>query len=122
MAATLTSKNVERAADEHRTFPNGHIEISTIGNATLGRAVFEPGWRWTESLRSIAGTDTCQVRHNGYIESGRLHIKMDDGAELDLGPGDFFVCDPGHDAWVIGNEACVAFDFSSDIARYAKQT
>jgi mannose-6-phosphate isomerase-like protein (cupin superfamily) len=60
------------------------------------------------------------VHHNGYIESGRMHLVMDDGTEFDFGPGDVFVAPPGHDAWIVGNEPCIAFDFSSDIQRYAK--
>ena len=118
MTTAIEVKNVDEP-DERRDFPRGHIDVNKVGSVMFGRAVFEPGWRWSESLRSIAGTDTCQVRHNGYIESGRLHIRMDEGTEIDLGPGDFFVCQPGHDAWVVGDEACVAFDFSPDIERYA---
>ena len=118
MARNIEVKNIDKA-DEQRDFPNGHIVVNQIGDVMFGRATFEAGWRWSESLRSIAGTDSCQNRHNGYIQSGRMHIRMDDGYEVDLGPGDFFVCEPGHDAWVIGEDPCVAFDFSSDVQRYA---
>ena len=118
MAMTLEHKSLDRA-DERRDFPSGHIEVCTIGSAVFGRAVFEKGWRWSESVGPIAGTDNCMINHNGYIESGHLHVRMDDGTEADMGPGEFFVCPPGHDAWVVGDEDCVAFDFSADIAGYA---
>jgi hypothetical protein len=118
MAMTIEHKSLDKA-DERRDFPNGHIEVCTIGTTVFGRAVFEAGWRWSESVGPIAGTQSCMINHNGYIESGRLHVRMDDGTEAEMGPGEFFVCPPGHDAWVVGDEACVAFDFSADIAGYA---
>ena len=64
--------------DETREFPKGKLEISTVGKTMIGRATFQPGWRWSESVKPIAGTDSCQVPHNGYVVSGRIHIKMDD--------------------------------------------
>jgi len=105
--------------DDHRVFPNGQLDVVTVGAMTFGFATFEPGWRWTQSLRSIVGTDTCQAAHNGYCASGSMHILMDDGTESDIGPGDAFVISPGHDAWVTGNEPCIAYDFSG-YANYAK--
>jgi hypothetical protein len=118
MPRNIEIKNIDKS-DERREFPNGHLAVNQIGDVMFGRAVFQPGWRWSESVKPIAGTDSCQARHNGYIQSGQLHIRMDDGYEADLGPGDFFVCEPGHDAWVLGEEPCVAYDFSSDVQRYA---
>ena len=112
-------KSLEKA-DEHREFPHGHVEVNRIGDSVLGRAVFEPGWRWSESLKPIVGGDSCQILHHTYVESGRLHIRMNDGEEMEAAAGDFFVCQPGHDAWVVGDEPVIAFDFSSDIESYAK--
>lgn len=112
-------KNIDKA-DETRTFPKGHIDLVTLGEVVFGRATFEPGWKWSECLRAVAGTDSCQVHHNGYLVSGSMHIVMEDGTELDLNAGDVFVCPPGHDAWVTGDGPCVAFDFSSKIAGYAQ--
>ncbi|ACY96873.1 cupin domain-containing protein [Thermomonospora curvata] len=106
--------------DERRDFPNGHLEVFTMTGLTVGRATFEPGWRWSESLRSIAGTELCQFHHNGYIAQGRLRIRMEDGSEAEVGPGDMFVATPGHDAWVVGDEPCIAYDFSSGMDEYAK--
>ena len=117
--AGIQVKSVDKA-DERRDFPNGHVEVNKIGGVVFGRATFEPGWRWSQSLKPIVGTESCQVLHNGYVESGHMHVRMDDGEEIDIGPGDFFVCEPGHDAWIVGDEPCIAFDFSSDIEEYAK--
>jgi ethanolamine utilization protein EutQ (cupin superfamily) len=107
--AGLESKNFDQA-DETRTFDKGHMDLVTVGGTTIGRAVFEPGWKWSECVKPIAGTDTCQVAHTGYVISGRMHVAMDDGTEGDAGPGDMFVIAPGHDAWTVGNEPCVALD------------
>ena len=82
--------------------------------------MFEPGWKWSECVKPIAGTDLCMVHHNGFVVSGSLHIVMEDGLEYDINPGDVFVCPPGHDAWVTSDEACVAYDFSPAAANYAK--
>ena len=83
-----------------------------VVDVVFGRAVFEPGWKWSECVKPIAGTDLCMVHHNGFVVSGSLHIVMEDGTEYDINPGDVFVCPPGHDAWVTSHEACVAYDFS----------
>lgn len=116
--AGMAHKSID-SPDETRTFDKGKIEVVNVGDLTFGRATFEPGWKWSECVKPIAGTDSCEASHNGYIVSGRMHIKMDDGTESDLGPGDVFVAAPGHDAWILGDEACVALDFSG-AANYAK--
>ncbi|MFN8176364.1 MAG: cupin domain-containing protein [bacterium] len=108
------------APDETRPFPKGKIEVVKVGDLTFGKATFEPGWKWSECVKPIAGTNSCMVHHNGYVVSGRMVIKMDDGKQVELGPGDVFVCPPGHDAWIVGSEPCVAFDFSG-AAVYAKK-
>jgi hypothetical protein len=84
------------------------------------RSVYEPGWRWSEHVKPIVGTDSCQATHVGYVLSGRMHIVMDDGAEAEIGPGEFVRIQPGHDAWTLGDEACVIVDFGQ-IEGYAKQ-
>ncbi|MFG2074040.1 cupin domain-containing protein [Nonomuraea maritima] len=106
--------------DERRDFPRGHVELCHLSALTFAVATFEPGWRWTESLRQIAGTDSCQVHHHAYMASGRMRIRMDDGAESEIGPGDVFDCPAGHDAWVVGDEPAVVFDFSGQMSDYAK--
>ncbi len=105
--------------DETRPFPKGKMDLVKVGDLTFGKATFEPGWKWSDCVKPIVGTKTCQVHHNGFVVSGRMHIRMDDGSETEVGPGDVFVAPPGHDAWVVGHEPCVAYDFSG-AAVYAK--
>lgn len=98
--------------DEKPTFEHGEVRVVKLGDVSIGRAVFEPGWRWSTDVKPAAGTDSCQIPHTGYIVSGRMRVRMDDGEERDLGPGDAHVVPPGHDAWVVGDEPCVAIDFT----------
>ena len=83
-----------------------------LGEVTVGLATFEPGWKWSEHVRPIAGTRAFEVAHLGYCLSGRLHVVMDGGEEKNVGPGEAFSIVPGHDAWVIGKEPCVLLDFA----------
>ncbi|WP_405719071.1 cupin domain-containing protein [Streptomyces sp. NBC_01537] len=106
--------------DERRDFPRGHLDVLDLTGLNFGVATFDTGWRWSESLREIAGTDSCQTHHNGYVLQGHLRIRMDDGEEADVGPGDVFVVPPGHDAWVLGDEQVMVFDFAGGMAEYAK--
>ena len=115
----IDSKNFS-SPDETRSFDKGKMEIITLGKATVGRATFEPGWKWSECVKPIAGTDTCQVAHLGYVVSGQMHVVMDDGTEGDSGPGDLIDIAPGHDAWIVGQEACVLIDFLG-ASNYAKE-
>ena len=98
--------------DESREFPKGKLEMATVGGTTVGRATFQPGWRWSESVKPAAGTDSCQTHHFGYCISGHMHVVMDDGQELDVGPGDALEIPPGHDAWVVGDDAYVGIDIT----------
>ena len=109
------------APDETRPFEgHGHVEILNIGGHVVGKGVFEPGWKWSDNVKPIAGTDTCQISHLGYCVSGRMKITSDDGSEAEIGPGDVFGLRPGHDAEVIGNEPCISIDFG-ELAEYAKR-
>jgi mannose-6-phosphate isomerase-like protein (cupin superfamily) len=105
--------------DETRRFDSGKVEVVTLGGATFGRAVFEPGWRWSTCVKPIAKTESCEAPHLNLHISGRLHVVMDDGNELEFGPGDIGVIPPGHDAWVVGNEPVVVIDISG-MEEYAK--
>ncbi len=107
------------APDEVRKFGHGQMEIVNIGGGTVGRGLFEPGWRWSTDVKPIAGTELCQAPHFMYMISGRMRAKMADGAEMEFGPGDVIVIPSGHDAWVVGNEAVVAIDWAG-AANYAK--
>jgi mannose-6-phosphate isomerase-like protein (cupin superfamily) len=118
MADTIR-KNVGKP-DELREISKGKLEVVKLGELVFGRATFQPGWKWSNDVKPVAKTPSCQVHHNGYIVSGHMTIRMDDGKETQLGPGDVFVCPPGHDAWITGNEPCVALDFAGGAATYAK--
>ena len=97
--------------DEVREFPLGRVELIRIGGATIGRAIFEPGWRWATSVQPLAKTQICEAPHFPDHVSGVLRIKMDDGAEFDCKPGDVSLLPSGHDAWTVGDEAAVVVDF-----------
>ena len=105
--------------DEIRTFDKGELQLLNIGGATIGRAVFEPGWKWSTSLKHIAKTKSCEAPHFQYHVSGTLKVIMDDGTERELKAGDISSLPSGHDAWVIGNEPVVVVDFQGMID-YAK--
>jgi hypothetical protein len=115
----LEIKNVG-SPDEVRQFVDkGHGGVLDLGGNPVLHGTFEPGWRWSEHVKPIAGTDTCQAPHLLYMISGRMGVRMDDGTEGEIGPGDVAHISPGHDAWVVGDEACVAVDFGG-YAQYAK--
>ena len=109
------------APDETRPFAaKGKAEVVTVGGVTALRGTFEPGWRWSEHVKPLAGTTSCQAAHAGYVLSGRMGMRMDDGTEAEVGAGDVFVAAPGHDAWTVGDEACVLIDFGASAGGYAK--
>ncbi|HEY6664991.1 MAG TPA: adenylate/guanylate cyclase domain-containing protein [Propionibacteriaceae bacterium] len=107
----LRRKRFDRP-DEIRRVEKAHIELVELGELTIGRAIFEPGWRWSEHVKPIVGTESCQVHHLGYVVSGHLHIEMTDGASMDVMGGDAFEIPPGHDAWVIGDEPWISVDWA----------
>ena len=106
--------------DETRSFSNGVVEMVTIGDTMVGRARFEPGWRWSNDVKPIAGTEWCMFLHEGYCVSGTAIVQAEDGSETRIGPGDGYVIQPGHDAWVVGDEPWVTVDFSQGMGDYAK--
>jgi len=109
----IDDPNERRPFQEH-----GHMDVVTIDDFTLGRGTFEAGWRWSEDVKPIAGTDSCQTHHTGFCVSGRMTIRFDDGEEIEVGPGDVFNLAPGHDAWTDGDEPCVMLD--TGVGAYAK--
>ena len=108
--------------DEVREFEgNGRAHVVNIGGQVVGKGTFEPGWKWSTNVKPIAGTDSCQVSHLGYVLSGRMRVQMDDGGETEIGPGQVVAIPPGHDAEVVGDEACVMVDFG-EFGDYAKRS
>jgi len=107
--------------DEVRNFEKGKVGLVKIGGATVGRAVLQPGWRWSTSVKPLAKTNSCEAPHFQYHVSGVLHIVMDDGTEKDCKAGDVSLVPTGHDAWVVGNEPVVIVDFQGMID-YAKKS
>ncbi|MEO6612730.1 MAG: cupin domain-containing protein [Chitinophagaceae bacterium] len=105
--------------DDVREFPKGKVELVKIGNATIGRATFQPGWKWSESVQPLAKTKSCEAPHFQYHVSGVLMVKMDNGELLECRPGDISLLPMGHDAWVVGNEPVVVVDFQG-MLDYAK--
>src|SRR5271157_3532077 len=116
--AELETKNF-KAPDEVRKFEKGKVELIEVAGKSIGKITLEPGWKWSENVKPIANTESCEAPHFQYIISGTLHILMDDGTEADLEAGDVNSIPPGHDAWVVGDETVVAVDFQG-MAEYAK--
>jgi len=117
-ARGIQGKNLS-SPDETRSFDKGKMDVVTLDNVTVGRAVFEPGWKWSECVKPIAGTESCEVAHVGCVVSGRMKVVMDDGSEMEYGAEDALVIPPGHDAWIVGDEPCTVLDFAG-ADEYAK--
>lgn len=105
--------------DEVREFDKGKLELFRVSGAVVGRATFEPGWKWSTCIKPIAKTESCQAAHFGYQLAGTMMVQMDDGTQLTSKAGDFVSIPPGHDGWVVGNEPAVFLDFQGMID-YAK--
>jgi mannose-6-phosphate isomerase-like protein (cupin superfamily) len=105
--------------DETRKPEKTTIELVNIAAGQIGRYTFHPGWRWSECIKPVVNTDSCQVDHIGYVISGTLHVKHDDGTEVDVKPGEVYRIAPGHDAWNAGQEPAVFVEFQG-AANYAK--
>jgi hypothetical protein len=103
---------------EVRTFPRGRFELYDVGPMTIGRATYEPGWKWSSDVGAASGESLCRVEHVGLVLEGQAMVKMEDGTERVIGPGDFFYVPPGHDSWVIGDEPYVSLHFMGS-ERYA---
>jgi mannose-6-phosphate isomerase-like protein (cupin superfamily) len=104
---------------ETRTFNNGKAEIMKIAGGDVGRLTLQKGWKWSKDVKPVAKTEWCEAPHFQYHVSGRLHVKMADGSEFELGPGDVSYLPSGHDAWVVGEEPVVVVDWYG-AGNYAK--
>ena len=109
------------APDETRAPDKTKVDIVRMSGTSAARMSMEPGWRWSDCIKPAVGGDSCQVHHVGVIQSGTLHVSHEDGTEQDIGPGHAYVIEPGHDAWVVGDEAVIGYEFDSSAAEeYAK--
>ncbi len=113
--AGLTVKSYD-AADEVRTPDRSKVEVVDLAGVKAARMTLEPGWKWSECIKPLVGTESCQVHHVGVLTSGTLHLVHEDGSEADIGAGQAYVIEPGHDAWVVGDETVVVHEFDSSAA------
>ncbi len=105
--------------DETRRPPKTQVDVVNIGDTTLGRFTFEPGWKWSQTVKTVVHTDSCQVNHVGICSAGTLTVRMDNGEQTTISPGNAYTIPAGHDAWVEGDEAFVAYEIMS-AAAFAK--
>jgi mannose-6-phosphate isomerase-like protein (cupin superfamily) len=105
--------------DETRAPDKTRSEIVRMSSASVARLTLQPGWSWSECIKPVVGTNSCQNRHLGVVQEGRMRILHDDGTEVEIGPGEAYVIEPGHEAWVLGDEPFVGYEFES-AEEYAK--
>ena len=108
--------------DERRTPDKSEVEVVDLGSVKAARMTLQPGWRWSECIKPIVGTESCQLHHEGTAVAGTMHVRHDDGTEIEVGPGDAYVIEPGHDAWVTGSEVFVGYEFDSQAAETFART
>jgi mannose-6-phosphate isomerase-like protein (cupin superfamily) len=123
MATGMDVKRLETKShdkpDEVRTPDKTRVEVVRLEGFTIGRFIFQPGWRWSECVKPVVRTESCQVGHVGYAVSGHITVRMNDGSQTAIGPGMSYTIPPGHDAWVEGNEPFVGIEVMS-AEQYAK--
>ncbi len=117
----LTLVNLD-SPTETRTFEHGRFELYSVGSMTIGRATYEPGWRWSEHVGAVSGKAMCQVEHVGLVVSGAAAVAMEDGTEEIMREGDFFYVPPGHDSWVVGDEPYVSLHLMGSEGYALKQS
>lgn len=106
------AKPLDTSADAARRLGNTELAVASVGDTTITREVMKPGWRWSNDVKPIVGTDLCRASHQLFVVSGRLRFVMEDGDEFEVHTGDAAVIPPGHDAWVVGDQPCEIVDFS----------
>ena len=119
--AGIASRSFE-TPDERRAPEKTQVEVVDLGSVKAARMTLQAGWRWSECIKPAAGTESCQVHHVGTVASGRLHVEHEDGSSIEIGPGDAYVIEPGHDAWVVGSEPFVGYEFDSQAAQTYAQS
>lgn len=110
--AALTRESFDSPQETRHFDPPESGYLQLVSDGAVGRATFNPGWQWSKNVKPIAGTELCQQAHVGYFVSGRMMVEAQDGSRVEYGPGDFATMDPGHDAWVMGDEPCVVIDWT----------
>jgi hypothetical protein len=121
MAMPGIAKKSFESPDQRRAPDKTEVDVVELGSVTAARMTLQPGWRWSECIKPMVGTDSCQVHHVGTAVAGQLRVHHEDGTELDIGPGDAYVIEPGHDAWVLSSEPFVGYEFDSKAAEtYAR--
>lgn len=100
-------------ADETRTPDKTRVDIVRVDGVQAARFTMEPGWKWSECIKPVAGTETCQAHHIGVVISGTMHVVNADGSEMEAGAGNVYVIEPGHDAWVVGDNTFVGYEFDA---------
>jgi len=113
--ASIEKKSFNSPDETKTPFDKGKIEVLNIGNLTVLRETLEPGWKWSEHVKPTVGGNSCQKFHVKYIISGKQRVVMNDGTEMDLVPGDLAVIQPGHDAWVVGDEPNVLIELAGAV-------
>ncbi|HZU12277.1 MAG TPA: cupin domain-containing protein [Chloroflexota bacterium] len=123
MTSTIPRLHTKSFDVPDQAFPVGdlaRVEIVQLGETAVHRATFQPGFRWTEHVKPLMGTDLCEIPHTGYVLSGRLGVRMADGTEREMAPGDAFVIPAvGHDIWVVGDDPSTLLDFPPEEAAHA---
>ena len=118
---TLVKKSLDKPEEVRRFAGHGFANVATLADGAVLRAHFQSGWKWSQDVKPLAGTDTCQAAHVGYVMSGRMRIRMNDGTEQEFGPGDLMEVAPGHDGWTVGGEECIVLDWGPSVAKYAQK-
>lgn len=117
----VASRNFD-SPDETRTPPKTRVDVVDVNGAKAARLTAQPGWRWSECIKPVVGGDSCQAKHFGVVVAGAMHIVHNDGTEADIAAGDAYSIEPGHDAWVVGAQTFVGYEFESPTAAtFAKQ-
>ncbi len=107
-----------RSPDESKTpFAKGRIDVVKVGGLTINKETLEPGWRWSTHVKPVVGGESCQKYHVKIFLAGRQRVRMDDGTEMEFGPGDVAVMEPGHDAWVVGDEANILIELAEAVKK-----
>jgi hypothetical protein len=114
---TIVGKSFETPDETRWPFPKGRIDVITVGGLIFYRETLEPGWRWSTHVKPVVGGDSCQRFHVKIFLAGRQRVRMDDGTEMEFGPGDVAIMQPGHDAWVVGDEPNVLIELADVVRR-----